>query len=348
MKTSANVTNFLPSPPGSTHPVPGPGRRRSLSGFVWIGLAVSCLMFCARGLFAEPGRGKASGKAHEALSSRTGRTDAERRVMREPAIERDEPRVDDSDPTAGGLSAFPNGFKPEQLVSPGGLSSTINLLVVLTVLSLAPSILIMTTCFIRFVIVMGLLRQALGTQQLPPNQVLVTLCLFLTFLVMTPVWQQSYEEGIKPYTSPEPDQAPLTLAETFRRSARPVRDFMFDQIERAGNNDTLWMLLDYQFPDARTDDAARASLSNRDDVPVTVLMSAYMLSELKVAFVIGFQIFLPFLVIDMVVSTVLMSMGMMMLPPTLVSFPFKLLLFVLIDGWARTVGMLLESVNLSG
>jgi flagellar biosynthetic protein FliP len=307
-------------------------------------------MFCARGLFAEPGRGgKASGKANEALSTRTGRTDGERRVIREPALQREEPPVDDSDVSAGGLSAFPNGFKPEQLVSPGGLSSTINLLVVLTVLSLAPSILIMTTCFIRFVIVMGLLRQALGTQQLPPNQVLVALCLFLTFLVMTPVWQQSYDEGIKPYTSPEPDQTPPTLAETFRRSVRPVRDFMFDQIERAGNNDTLWMLLDYQFPEARTgSDAARASLSHRDDVPLTILMSAYMLSELKAAFVIGFQIFLPFLVIDMVVSTVLMSMGMMMLPPTLVSFPFKLLLFVLIDGWARTVGMLLESVNLSG
>lgn len=326
--------------------------QRASRSLVWIGLAISCVAFCARGLLAEPGRGtKEAGRAvsNAALSTSTGRTDAERRVMREPALRRDDPPVDDSNPTEGGLSAFPNGFKPEQLVSPGGLSSTINLLVVLTVLSLAPSILIMTTCFIRFVIVMGLLRQALGTQQLPPNQVLVALCLFLTFLVMAPVWQQSYDEGIKPYTSPEPDQPPPTLAETFRLTARPIRDFMFDQIERAGNNDTLWMLLDYQFPEGQPgSDRDRPNLSNRDDVPLTILMSAYMLSELKAAFVIGFQIFLPFLVIDMVVSTVLMSMGMMMLPPTLVSFPFKLLLFVLIDGWSRTVGMLLESVNSSG
>lgn len=323
-----------------------------LSAFVWIGLAASCLVFSARGLFAEGGRSaKSTGRAvsNEALSADGVRSVLERRAPREPRLLREEPPVDDSDPTEGGASVFPNGFQPEQLVSPGGLSSTINLMVVLTVLSLAPSILIMTTCFIRFVIVMGLLRQALGTQQLPPNQVLVALCLFLTFMVMSPVWQRSYDEGIKPYTSPEPDEATPSLAETFRRTAGPVRDFMFDQIHLGGNDDTLWMFLDYQFPDDKSEsDAERPSLSNRDDVPLTTLMSAYMLSELKVAFVIGFQIFLPFLVIDMVVSTVLMSMGMMMLPPTLVSFPFKLLLFVLINGWARTVGMLLESVNPSG
>jgi flagellar biosynthetic protein FliP len=166
---------------------------------------------------------------------------------------------------------------------------------------------------------------------------------------MSPVWQKSYDEGIRPYTSPDEGEEPLALAETFKRTARPIREFMFNQIENAGNRDTLWMFLEYQYPetDPETGEPRSQSLSY-GDVSLPTLMSAYMLSELKVAFVIGFQIFLPFLVIDMVVSTVLMSMGMMMLPPTLVSFPFKLLLFVLIDGWARIVGMLLASVHGAG
>jgi flagellar biosynthetic protein FliP len=257
--------------------------------------------------------------------------------------------IDEENPPTGSESAFPGGFQPEQLVAPGGLSSTINLMVVLTVLSLAPSILIMTTCFIRFIIVTSLLRQALGTQQLPPNQVLVALCLFMTFMVMSPVWQRSYDEGIKPYSNPEPDQPQPTLAETFKNTAAPIRAFMYDQIINSRNTDTIWMFLDYQFPAGDRDAGENRDLPTTDaEIPLPTLISSYILSELKTAFVIGFQIFLPFLVIDMVVSTVLMSMGMMMLPPTLVSFPFKLLLFVLIDGWALSVGMLLDSVRLSG
>ncbi|MBS0262906.1 MAG: flagellar biosynthetic protein FliP, partial [Planctomycetes bacterium] len=178
---------------------------------------------------------------------------------------------------------------------------------------------------------------------------LVALCLFLTFLVMSPVWQQAYEEGIRPYTHPEPDQPAVSLAQTFENTVRPVRRFMFEQIENARNEETIFLFLDYQYPeqDPAAREARYASLRYRD-VPLPTLASAYMLSELKVAFTIGFQIFLPFLVIDMVVAAVLTSMGMMMLPPTFVSFPFKLLLFVLIDGWVLTVGMLLESVRLSG
>jgi flagellar biosynthesis protein FliP len=250
---------------------------------------------------------------------------------------------------AEGINPLPGGIQPEQLVSPGGLSSTLNLMVLLTVLSLAPSIMIMTTCFIRFVIVLGLLRQALGTQQLPPNQVLVALSLFLTFLVMSPVWKQGYEEGIRPYTQPAAGMAPPTLETTFTRTVAPLRRFMFDQIEYTNNGDTLLMLIDYEkpAPDSAAARTYRAPEKN-DDVPLPTLMSAFMLSELKTAFLIGFQIYLPFLIIDMVVSTVLMSMGMMMLPPTLVSFPFKLLLFVLIDGWALTVQMMLASVTGGG
>lgn len=320
--------------------------HRSRSGFVWMGLIATCLVFCAKGLCAETKTGgKSEGRAvsNAPIVAESGR---ERPFLRRSLIDHDEPAMETSDDGDGGPAALPGGFQPEQLVSPGGLGSTINMMVVLTVLSLAPSILIMTTCFIRFVVVLGLLRQALGTQQLPPNQVMMALCLFLTFLVMSPVWQQSYDEGIKPYTEADPDQPPPTLTEAFTKTARPIREFMIKQIEKAGNTDTVWMFLEYQRAkiDAGTDDE-RPLASRYGEVPLTTLMSAYMLSELKVAFVIGFQVFLPFLVIDVVVATVLTSMGMMMLPPTLVSFPFKLLLFVLIDGWALTVGMLLESVR---
>ncbi|MGE5192889.1 MAG: flagellar type III secretion system pore protein FliP [Deltaproteobacteria bacterium] len=325
------------------------GGRGALSGVVWVGLALSCLLFCARGLLAETQKSpKAAGRAlsNAGAWAAPGESHPDGRGPRVPAFRRVEPTVEKTDAASGGLPAFPAGLQPEQLVAPGGLSSTINLMAVLTVLSLAPSILIMTTCFVRFIIVMSLLRQALGTQQLPPNQVLITLCLFLTFMVMAPVWQQSYDQGIKPYTAPEPDQPPPTLAQTLDNTARPIREFMINQIKAAGNTDTVWMFLEYQYPETASGEGrSRALPTEWDEVSLPTLLSAYMLSELKVAFVIGFQIFLPFLVIDMVVSTVLMSMGMMMLTPTLVSFPFKLLLFVLIDGWARIVGMLLASVQ---
>src|SRR5690606_2987903 len=183
---------------------------------------------------------------------------------------------------------------------------------------------------------------ALGTQQLPPNQVLVSLCLFLTLLVMGPVWQESYDSGIRPYVSPAPGEGTLSLQEAFSRGTLPLRRFMADQIEATGNSEAVWLFLRYQ---QVASSPSQAEPSTYEEVPLSVLLPAYMLSELKTAFVIGFQIYLPFLVIDLVVSTVLISMGMMMLPPVLVSLPFKLLLFVLIDGWFLTVGMLLESVR---
>ncbi|QDT65636.1 flagellar type III secretion system pore protein FliP [Calycomorphotria hydatis] len=241
------------------------------------------------------------------------------------------------------LPATPNSLTDvEGMLSPQGLSSTLKVMGLLTVLSLAPSILIMTTCFIRFVIVLGLLRQALGTQQLPPNQVIISLCLFLTILVMAPVWKQAYNEGIQPYTDPVAGQRQPTLEEAFTATVRPIRRFMSDQIEMTGNSDTVWMFLEFQ---QGTESAGVTPPETYDDVPLNVLLPAYMLSELKTAFIIGFQVYLPFLIIDMVVGSVLISMGMMMLPPVLISLPFKLLLFVMIDGWFLTVGMLLESVR---
>lgn len=249
-----------------------------------------------------------------------------------------EPRAVDGSASQAGRPAL----DIDQMLAPQGMTGTLKVMALLTVLSLAPSILIMTTCFIRFVVVLGLLRQALGTQQLPPNQVLVSLCLFLTVLVMGPVWKESYEAGVRPYVSPAAGEAPIGFDEAFARTARPLRRFMADQIEATGNSDAVWLFLEYQRP---SNGGPLERPATYDDVPLSVLLPAYMLSELKTAFVIGFQIYLPFLVIDLVVSTVLISMGMMMLPPVLVSLPFKLLLFVLIDGWFLTVGMLLESVR---
>lgn len=229
---------------------------------------------------------------------------------------------------------------PNLLIDGAEVFSSLKFLLGVTVLSLAPSILVMTTCFVRFVVVLGLLKQALGTNNLPPNQVVVSLCLFLTLLVMGPVWKKAYEEGIRPYAE-NSDQVAVTDA--FEKTVQPIRTFMSGQIESVGNSDTVWMLLDYHNEVANHETSQ--TVESYDDVPLTVLLPAYLLSELKTAFVIGFQVYLPFLVIDMVVSSVLVSMGMVMLPPVMVSLPFKLLLFVLIDGWFLTVGMLLQSVG---
>jgi len=232
-------------------------------------------------------------------------------------------------------SALPGGLTggPENWTSPEGLSSTLQVMLLLTVLSLAPAVMLMTTCFVRIIVVLGLLRQAMGTQQLPPSQVLTSIALFLTLLVMTPVWKQAYDNAIVPYT-----QKQIGLEEAWNRGVQPIRRFMSEQIERTGNRDTVWMFYKYQ-------PAVSVEPTTYDDVPLQVLLPAYLLSELKTAFLIGFQIYLPFLVLDIVIATVTISMGMMMLPPVLISLPFKLLLFVLVDGWHLVVEMLLQSVT---
>ena len=288
-----------------------------------------------------------SGAAHGQTANRAA--DGTRKQPRQPGIVR--PVVEEQvvppapDPVTNGL--LPLGLNPEALASPQGLGPSLKVMLLITVLSLAPSILMMTTCFIRFVVVMSLLRQALGTQQLPPNQVVVSLCLFLTVMVMAPVWNRAYEDGIRPYSNPAPGEAPLDEMTALARTVKPLREFMGEQIERADNSDAVWMFLDFQ-SSTLSPGTELPDPQSYDDVPLSVLLPAYMLSELKVAFLIGFQIYLPFIVIDMVISSLLISMGMMMMPPVLVSLPFKLLLFVLIDGWSLTVGMLLESVRPMG
>jgi flagellar biosynthetic protein FliP len=219
---------------------------------------------------------------------------------------------------------------PEAWTSPEGLTSAIQVMLLLTVISLAPAVLMMTTCFIRIIVVLGLLRQALGTQQLPPSQVITSIALFLTFLIMAPVWRQVYDDAVVPYGDRQ-----ISLEQAWDAGIRPIRKFMSAQIERAGNSDDVWLFLEYMH-----EQPAPASY---DDVPLVALAPAFMLSELKVAFLIGFQLYLPFLILDMVVASVMVSMGMLMLPPVLISLPFKLLLFVLVDGWRLVIGMLLES-----
>ena len=217
----------------------------------------------------------------------------------------------------------------------GGLSSALNIVLLLTVLSLAPALLVLCTCFTRMVIVLGLLRQALGTQNLPPSQVIVGLSLFVTMVVMAPTAERMYNQGIGPYMRGE--QADYKVA--WEKSKQPLRDFMFAQIETTGNWSGVYMMLNY-----RGIDTSEPERLTRADVDMLSLVPAYILSELKVAFLMGFRIYLPFLVIDMVISSMLISMGMLMLPPVLISLPFKLLLFVLVDGWQLVVGSLMTSI----
>ena len=228
------------------------------------------------------------------------------------------------------------GGGPEVWTSPQGLSSALQVMLLLTVLSLAPAILLMTTSFVRIIVVLGLLRQALGTQQLPPSQVLTSIALFMTVAIMAPVWTQVYQDAIAPYTDPTTQ---MSLEQAWQNGAAPVRQFMSSQIEAAGNADDVRLFYAYLSPTHPMPDTY-------DEVPLQALLPAFMLSELKVAFLIGFNIYLPFLIVDIVVASVTMSMGMLMLPPVMISLPFKLLLFVLVDGWHLVVGMLLESFQL--
>lgn len=225
---------------------------------------------------------------------------------------------------AGGIS-LPNINIGMTNGKPGDNVSALRILILLTVLSLAPAILIMMTSFTRIVVVLSFLRQALATQNMPPNQLIIGLSLFLSFFVMAPVWEEINAKALTPYMEEKIDQATaLARAET------PLREFMFKQTREKD------LLLFVEM-------AHMARPKTRADVPTWVLIPAFMVSELKTAFQIGFMLYLPFLIIDMVVASVLMAMGMMMLPPVVISMPFKLLLFVLVDGWELVVGSLVKS-----
>lgn len=201
------------------------------------------------------------------------------------------------------------------------LSATLQILLALTVLSIAPSILLMMTSFTRIVIVMHFVRSALGTQSTPPNQVMIGLSLFLTFFLMSPVFSQVNTEAIQPLQAGE-----MTQEEAIDAGLKPMREFMFDQMSDMKD---IKLFLEI---------AGIEKVESVDDIPTTTLVPAFMISELTKAFTMGFLIYLPFIVIDMVVASTLMSMGMMMLPPTTISMPFKILLFIMADGWNLIIG----------
>ena len=220
------------------------------------------------------------------------------------------------------LPAFPGLTAAD---TPQKLSTTLQILFLLTVLSLAPAILIMTTCFTRIVVVLSLLRQALATQQLPPNQVLIGLALFLTFMIMAPVWSEVNEVALAPLMDGE-----ISTREAYDRGIVPIRQFMLKHVRRSD------LALFLRLAQVKEDVPI-------EKVPTMVIVPSFIISELKSAFIMGFILYLPFLIIDMVVASVLISMGMMMLPPILISLPFKLMLFVIADGWNLVVRSLVES-----
>jgi flagellar biosynthetic protein FliP len=231
---------------------------------------------------------------------------------------------------AVGLALLPAPALAQSLSVDLGAGGTVTgqlvrLVLLVTVLSLAPSILVMVTSFTRIVVVLAFLRSALGLQQTPPNAVLISLALFVTAFVMAPTFEQAWDDGLAPLLQEEIDEF-----QAFERASAPLRGFMLGQVR----NKDLELFLDI---------GGTPEIERPEETPLRALIPAFMISELRRAFEIGFLIFVPFLVIDMVVASVLMSMGMMMLPPVLISLPFKLIFFVLVDGWFLVVGSLVES-----
>lgn len=208
---------------------------------------------------------------------------------------------------------------------PGDVAMTIQIFLLLTILSLAPGLLIMTTAFTRISVVLSFVRTAMGTQQAPSNQIILSLSLFLTFFIMAPVWQQIDREAYQPWKAKQ-----ISQEQAMDRAVKPVRKFMLSQTRE---KDLALFVSLSKLPRPR----------NADDIPTLTIIPAFMISELRTAFQIGFLIYIPFIVVDMVVASVLMSMGMMMLPPVMISLPFKILLFVLVDGWGLVIGSLVKS-----
>jgi flagellar biosynthetic protein FliP len=211
---------------------------------------------------------------------------------------------------------------------PKDLVSSLNVLALLTLLFLAPSLLLISTVFTRFLIVFGLLRQALGTQQMPPNQILISLALVMTIFIMEPIGQKAYKNGIQPYINKK-----IGYEEALIRTTKPFKNFM---IKNTREKDLALFIRMRKMDNPKT----------IDDISLTIVIPAFMISELKTAFEIGFLLFLPFLVIDMVVASILMSMGMMMLPPIMISLPFKILIFVMVDGWNLIITNLVKTVKM--
>lgn len=230
-----------------------------------------------------------------------------------------------ADVSGDGSSPLSIGVTLDTNNDEGSLAGTLQMLIVLTVISLAPSILVMMTSFTRIIVVLHFVRTALGTQSTPPNNVLIGLSLFLTLFIMSPTLTQVFENGVTPLS-----EGKITQQEAFAECMEPMREFMLKQVD----HDSLITFMNI---------AEMESVESTDDIPTNVLIPAFIVSELRAAFIIGFLIYVPFIIIDMVIASTLMSMGMMMLPPTTISMPFKILLFVLVDGWNLVVEQLVGS-----
>ena len=277
---------------------------------------IICLLIMAGILCIMPGM---NASATEVDSNLTGTTD-ERTNITEPGSAQDADDLAELNIANTVTVTYDNGN--------GQINGTLRILITLTLIALAPTLLIMLTSFTRIIIVLHFTRAALNTQTAPPNQVLIGLALFLTFFVMRPYMTQIYEEAIVPMEQGEIDQQ-----EFFERGVQPVREFMYKQTQK---EDVM------VFMDIAGEEWESGAL---DDIPLTVLIPSFMVGELRQAFIIGFLIYIPFIVIDMVVASALMSMGMMMLPPTTISMPFKILLFVLADGWNLIIVELIRTFH---
>lgn len=260
------------------------------------------------------------------IQARAASVDNETLSMNSEAAEQQE-EAENNRGVSGTLGGLSFEFRPNEDGEDNSWSSTLQIILILTVISLAPSILIMMTSFTRIIIVLHFVRSALGTQTTPPNQVLIGLALFLTLFIMSPVLNEVNETAVQPLSAGE-----ISTEEAWTAGQKPIREFMINQL---GNSDSeLRIFLDL---------AGIDEVNSADDVPMSALIPAFILSELKKAFIMGFLIYLPFIVIDMVVSSTLMSMGMMMLPPTTISMPFKILLFIIADGWSLIIGEVVKT-----
>ncbi|MCX7402798.1 MAG: flagellar type III secretion system pore protein FliP [Planctomycetia bacterium] len=252
------------------------------------------------------------------------------------AVEQAPPRpAGEAVPLVGGDASAVLSSLVSRFAGGRSLDATLSAALVFGVVSLAPAVLLMTTCFVRMSVVLALLRQGLGTQQLPANQILTSLALFLSAMVMWPIWTSAYHAGVEPY-----QQGQIDLPVACQQGTLPIRRWMATQIEQAGNRDTMLLFLD-RHP------TAPKQIATYDDVPIETLLPAFLVSELETAFSIGFRLLLPFLVIDVIVAILVVATGLVMLPPTLVSLPLKLLVFVMADGWSLVIQSLLDSVGVA-
>lgn len=285
-------------------------KKRLIRKLITVGISVLCLLIVLSGCAAATGTATdgttASGTAAPGADAATGDTAA-----------------DTGDEDA--LSALL-----------GSRSDALQIVGLLTILSIAPSILLMVTCFTRIIVVLSFTRSALGLQQMPPNQVMIALAIFLTFFVMSPVFDTIRVDALEPYINNE-----ITFDEAVSAAEAPIRTYMLLNTTREDMN----MFLDFSGYEFEVAEDGQIPELLIEDVPLTTIIPAYITSELRQAFIIGFFIYIPFIVVDMVVASVLMAMGMMMLPPITISLPFKVLLFVLVDGWTLTIDSLLATFN---